>query len=640
MINDTPSASREDEAVSHFPDPLPFRLNGFLGIVWASSHARDSWAPVLSRIRGVIRDVQWRSIASGARSCALITGEDAEDLPSRDELASHGLSWCELTGSGMSASRYWHTEAAVQRVPRQHGILIADGPRMRDFEAAWQARDYDSADRMLGVPACCAKAYRELCGDGNVLDPTWPYARRSSPDAAVDTITVSASDARVTTTNTLWRWIGIRAVPYFPCSYGCPATADLALMLGRTAKEAGSGRVWDYLTNVLSWPSEWTALHGIAEVKTPILKFRTATDATASKYTVRWDGSSYPQEGATGLGFPYRGASASRERRIMLPLIANDNVRSMTAQPGNESGQTPEPGKRTLASPEKRPVMPASSAAPPSPESHRATDSVAVSAHEGIVIVGSGIMVPDQLTLQALRILTKASEVWTNVPEPEHAELAKTIGRYPHSLWPFFQSDRPRIVNYEAIVAHLLQRASAVRQVAYLTQGHPMVLDRVATELLRQSSNGGVPVSVIPGVSSVDTILADIRYEPARGLQVFDATNFVRRGMKIDGRAGLLLLQPGVFGIDMPRLTSDAPAPQLTELRDALCTTYPEEHPAVLVRSATARMPKQRFQTTVRELDRVPAEALAASTLWIPPLGFGRRQPDGQPEKQQSTVPA
>jgi hypothetical protein len=57
---------------------------------------------------------------------------------------------------------------------------------------------------------------------------------------------------------------------------------------------------------VLSWPVEWSGLHGIAEIKTPVLKISARTDATAEKYTVRWSGTGYPDEGATGLRFPYR----------------------------------------------------------------------------------------------------------------------------------------------------------------------------------------------------------------------------------------------------------------------------------------------------------------------------------------------
>jgi hypothetical protein len=51
---------------------------------------------------------------------------------------------------------------------------------------------------------------------------------------------------------------------------------------------------------------EWSALHGIAEVRTPVFKLATDTDASAATYVVRHHGGGYPEHGATGLVFPYR----------------------------------------------------------------------------------------------------------------------------------------------------------------------------------------------------------------------------------------------------------------------------------------------------------------------------------------------
>jgi hypothetical protein len=62
----------------------------------------------------------------------------------------------------------------------------------------------------------------------------------------------------------------------------------------------------EWLTEILTWPVEWSALHGIAEIKTPVLKVSTNTDATALKYVVQRKGASYPVEGAHGLKFPYQ----------------------------------------------------------------------------------------------------------------------------------------------------------------------------------------------------------------------------------------------------------------------------------------------------------------------------------------------
>jgi hypothetical protein len=62
----------------------------------------------------------------------------------------------------------------------------------------------------------------------------------------------------------------------------------------------------EWLEDILSWPAEWSALHGIAELKTPILKMTTRAEATAWKDVVRWNGSRYPDEGARGVNFPYQ----------------------------------------------------------------------------------------------------------------------------------------------------------------------------------------------------------------------------------------------------------------------------------------------------------------------------------------------
>jgi 2-polyprenyl-3-methyl-5-hydroxy-6-metoxy-1,4-benzoquinol methylase len=59
------------------------------------------------------------------------------------------------------------------------------------------------------------------------------------------------------------------------------------------------------MEEILSWPVEWSALHGIAEIKTPILKVSTRSDIAHGKRVVRWHGSAYPAEGARGLSFPY-----------------------------------------------------------------------------------------------------------------------------------------------------------------------------------------------------------------------------------------------------------------------------------------------------------------------------------------------
>jgi hypothetical protein len=95
--------------------------------------------------------------------------------------------------------------------------------------------------------------------------------------------------------NILGRWLGVRAVPHLPCRFDCGPTVEFAeSLLGRGQ---GCADEVDWLEEILSWSVEWSALHGIAGIKFPVLTVSTRTDATPWKYTVRLQGSKYRRRG-------------------------------------------------------------------------------------------------------------------------------------------------------------------------------------------------------------------------------------------------------------------------------------------------------------------------------------------------------
>ena len=98
----------------------------------------------------------------------------------------------------------------------------------------------------------------------------------------------------------------MRPVPHLPCGPTCQHTIALADRLRDVGRRAGFAAEMDWMTEILSWPVEWSSLHGIAEVRTPVLKLSTRTDPLARTYVVRRQGDRYPDEGANALRFPYR----------------------------------------------------------------------------------------------------------------------------------------------------------------------------------------------------------------------------------------------------------------------------------------------------------------------------------------------
>ena len=71
----------------------------------------------------------------------------------------------------------------------------------------------------------------------------------------------------------------------------------------------------DTLAEMSSWPVEWSALHGYAEIKTPVMRVLSTTDTTPAKYVVRSLGDRYPSEGAMGLSFPWKRQTGNVQSR-------------------------------------------------------------------------------------------------------------------------------------------------------------------------------------------------------------------------------------------------------------------------------------------------------------------------------------
>jgi Methyltransferase domain len=280
------------DSASPFADRLAFTLPEFTRCSWASERARLAWEPRLDRIRQAWQQTEWLSIVEHVRSCALVG-------LSQRELAATVPRW--------SANRLSAASVQVSQRDDYPGItfaVVGNLAMVNRAREAWAARDDDELGSMLGYPECCRNFFREVWVAQQMVDTTWPMAtntiRPSSPGRAV----VSAGESALA--NILWRWVGVRAVPHLPCRFDCRETIEFANRLLAVAENRGFTEESHWIREILTWPVEWSALHGIAEVKSPIMKISTRTDATASKYVVHWRGTGYPGEGASGLAFPYR----------------------------------------------------------------------------------------------------------------------------------------------------------------------------------------------------------------------------------------------------------------------------------------------------------------------------------------------
>jgi hypothetical protein len=268
---------------------------------WVSAAARERHEPRLHAARDAWAVAEWRS-ADGVRPCALISVTAAGYGAFIARLEDSGLTFTPLRAIDItppgSAERIVSTELGV-----------GAARNVKALRRAWIRRDNDAIGALLGYPTCCRAAFCRRFLEGGVGDPTW-LAGAATPGARLTERGVSVHAASAT--SILLRRIGVRAIPHFPCSFGCEPSLRLSLEMTDLARANGHGEAMDALNAMLDWPARWSSLHGLSETRTPVLKIATHSDNTASAFTLDWLGATIPDEAARGLDFPYTPQHAPR----------------------------------------------------------------------------------------------------------------------------------------------------------------------------------------------------------------------------------------------------------------------------------------------------------------------------------------
>jgi hypothetical protein len=193
---------------------------------------------------------------------------------------------------------------------------------LRLFREAHEANDDASMGRFLGYPPCCTAAFVDDWVVKGSVDSTWSAACRSG-GAPKDESVVEVDGPPEA--NILLRWTGLRGVPHLPCSFQCEDTVMFARRLRQCSEHLVFVEEMAWLYEALSWPVQWSALHGIAEIKMPLMRIVSRADATKTEYRVLRRGTCYPADGANALRFPYetlvRSPKARSDRRASKDAV-------------------------------------------------------------------------------------------------------------------------------------------------------------------------------------------------------------------------------------------------------------------------------------------------------------------------------
>lgn len=223
----------------------------------------------------------------------------------------------------------------------------------------------------------------------------------------------------------------------------------------------------------------------------------------------------------------------------------------------------------------------------------------------GVVIVGLGAGDPGQITVEAWRVLTHASEVYLRTTRHPTVAALRQAARY-RSFDYLYETCENLADVYERIAETVVDLARRPEGVIYAVPGHPLMGEASSARILELAAESQLPVRVIAGLSFLEPVTTALRVDPFDGLQICDATLLAQRHHpNLDPDVAALIVQVCNRHV-------------ASEVKMTLLNLYHDEHPVRLVRGASTPEAEVR-DLPLYALDR-QEDLDHLTSVYIPPL--------------------
>lgn len=254
--------------------PEPERQEAsFARLSWTGERAREVWQPRLGRIALALACAGGLSVREGIHAGALVR------LPLQ-EFARIEAVWAE---AGIAPD-------SVRIVAETVGVspLAPDGPLdVLQVECRFGCPDMQANPPVCAEPAARQRAARSL------------FQLACPPESGEDRVRMLRGPWWH---NGFWGLLGLDPTQGFAAA----GTDDPAGMMLELARKHGFGEEIDWLSEVLSWPVEWSVKSGIGELRTPVLKLIHDAPFDPRLKVLRREGTLLPPEAAKGHAHPFR----------------------------------------------------------------------------------------------------------------------------------------------------------------------------------------------------------------------------------------------------------------------------------------------------------------------------------------------
>jgi uncharacterized protein YabN with tetrapyrrole methylase and pyrophosphatase domain len=240
----------------------------------------------------------------------------------------------------------------------------------------------------------------------------------------------------------------------------------------------------------------------------------------------------------------------------------------------------------------------------------------------GISIVGLGMVAVRQVTREVEFVLRRSREILYLDHGFGVKEYLESLCSRVTDLYPIgYRDEEPRVNAYDRMSAAVLSAALDHPPVSFAIYGHPKVYVYPTAQLMEAAKLLGLRVQVLPGISSLDTMLIDLELDPGfDGLQMYEATEVLLRERPLLPDVPCLLWQVGAVESSLYSRSKSAPG-RFVRLQRHLLKYYSASHVVKAVHtSGHPLVPSEITAFSIGELPERLAEVSSVATLYIPPV--------------------
>ncbi|GII00052.1 SAM-dependent methyltransferase [Planobispora takensis] len=239
-----------------------------------------------------------------------------------------------------------------------------------------------------------------------------------------------------------------------------------------------------------------------------------------------------------------------------------------------------------------------------------------------IAVVGLGIRGIHQMTREVEETVRRCAKTFVTDMALGVVDHLRTLCPEVVDLSSAYRPGNHRVLIYRQMAAQVVTAALESPPVCFASYGHPKVYCYPTTLIQRAARVLDLKVTVLPGISSLDSLLVDLNLDPALdGLQVYEATDLVVRERPLQTDAPCVLLQAPIV-LDAFNSGGVPRVDDVGRVQEYLLRFYPPDHWVTLLVSAVHPLLEPiRKGVRVADLTRALRQAPTVSTLYIPPVG-------------------